>query len=79
MLLADVYATSVVGATAGDSFQASIIPGANTCFLDQNGNAINYTSTPGDMTITSVPEPSTLALGGLGLLALVSRGVRQRR
>ncbi len=67
------------GGTPGDQFQISLVSGVNTYFDDLNGNPLNYTSTGGTVTITSVvPEPSSLtvvALSGLsGLLWCCWRG-----
>jgi len=67
-----------LGTSPGDQFQISVVS-LGTEFDDQNGNPLNYTSTPGTVTITSaVPEPSSLtlvALSGLsGLLWYCWRG-----
>jgi len=77
-----------LGTNPGDQFQISLVPptydpsNVSTQFDDQNGALLNYTSTGGTVTITSVvPEPSSLtvvALSGLsGLLWCCWRGRKQ--
>ncbi len=87
LLLATVQ-FQALGTNPGDQFQISLVPptydpsNVSTQFDDQNGALLNYTSTGGMVTITSVvPEPSTLtivALSGLsGLLWCCWRGRKQ--
>jgi len=87
LLLATVQ-FQALGTNPGDQFQISLVPptydpsNVSTQFDDQNGALLNYTSTGGTVTITSVvPEPSSLtvvALSGLsGLLWCCWRGRKQ--
>jgi hypothetical protein len=66
-------------AVLGDTFQISLLTGANTSFLDQNGNPLSLQSTSlGTVHIAApVPEPSALMLmtSALGLVL----GSRLRR
>ena len=70
-----------LAAQLGDQFQISLVTGPNTFFLDQNGNPLNYTSSGGPATISSVPEPCSLsmALSGLGGVLWYSRRRRDVR
>ncbi len=67
------------------TFQISLVPDPGyTYFQDKNGNALNYCSTPGTVTVAAaVPEPSSMtvvALSGFsGLLWCYWRGRKRGR
>jgi hypothetical protein len=80
-LLATVDFQAAPGATPGDSFQISLVNNSNTYF-DGQTPGLPYTVTPGGgmVTISSIPEPSTLVLGVIASLGglLVYRRNRRR-
>jgi hypothetical protein len=69
----------------GSLFTIALVPdgGTNdanspTYFLDDNGDPLTYTSTSGELRVTAVPEPSSLALVSLGFLGVAARRFRRR-
>ena len=82
----DHYNT-LIGLWGGDAY-GNPVPGEYTLFvgealLDGSGNVVVpeyvYNYLPGSLTLTPVPEPSTLALIGVGVVALFSYAWRRRR
>jgi hypothetical protein len=78
-LLAEVQFSVPVGASLTDEFNISLNTSSSgvTGFSDQSNGALNFTSTPALVTL-SVPEPSSLVLGMMGLAGVVGLG-RPRR
>ena len=63
----------------GDSFTISLIPSAFTDFRSANNALIPFTSTPGVVRITGVPEPSAVLLFAAGAALTLSASTRFRR
>jgi hypothetical protein len=64
------------GGTVAMTFQ--FIPAVSLTALGASG-ATNSTSWSGTITSTSVPEPSSLAIAGLGALGMIGFGLRRRK
>jgi hypothetical protein len=68
----------------GGAAPVTLVGGGNTSLSDVNGNPVAFSTLDGTITFTSVPEPSSLALGGLGSFGLgvyarLRRGFGRRR
>lgn len=72
-LLAEVQFSVPVGASLTDKFNVSLNTSLTgvTEFDDQNGSALNFTSTPALVTL-SVPEPSGLLLTIMGVAGVAA-------
>ncbi len=69
-LLAQVQFSVPMGAMLGDTFQISLVSDPNfTYFEDLNGNNLNYSASGGLVTVTAVPEPSSLTLMAISALS----------
>jgi hypothetical protein len=86
-LLMDVQFQAAAGAAVGNSFSIGLVPSSGTgngqtFFNDQNGAALNYTSTAATVTLTapaSTTEPSSFALTGLASLGFMFYRRRSKR
>ena len=81
LLLARLELTPGPGLLApvvGDQFTISLVDGPFTTFLDENLNAISYSSNVGTVNITAVPEPSAFwLLLVAGLVISLSKSKRK--
>jgi hypothetical protein len=76
-LIAQLSVTTVTSLPpmAGDSFTITLVPGINTDF-SSGGSSIGFTSRPGTVLVSAVPEPRSihlLCLGGLVLATTIPR------
>ena len=81
LLLARLELTPGPGLLApvvGDQFAITLVDGPFTTFLDENLNAMSYSSNVGTVNITAVPEPGTFWLVlVLGLVVSLSKSMRR--
>jgi hypothetical protein len=73
--------TGITAATTNKTFVLNASPGQNlTKYLISTGsfNLFPVGSTQGTLTITAVPEPSTMVLAGLAGVALIVFGARRK-
>jgi hypothetical protein len=79
-ILGLVHVTFSVAANAplGGGAPVSLVAGGNTSLSDVNGDPVAFSTLDGTITFTSVPEPSSLALCGLGSLGLAIYAGRRR-
>jgi hypothetical protein len=74
----NLLATSTVGSDYGSS-QFFSVSAPNIAYVQFVGDANFYTIDDFTFTTTTVPEPSTMALMGIGAVALVGRRIARRR
>jgi hypothetical protein len=73
-ILGLVHVSFAVAANApvGGVAPVSLVVGGNTSLSDSNGGAVPFSTLGGTIAFTSVPEPSSLALCGLGVVGLAA-------
>jgi hypothetical protein len=68
-----VAADAVLGATGALSL------GPDTSLADASGNTVAFTASNGSITVSAIPEPSSVALLAIGCGAVAARSARKRR
>jgi hypothetical protein len=73
----EITAATALPPVVGDTFSIELIAESLTLFQDDSFNDLDFSSTPG--TVTIVPEPSSAVLCLAGLFAVCVHGFRRRR
>lgn len=58
------------GVPVGDTIAVTIVTGGNTSLADDSGAPVAFSPSDGTIKVAATPEPSSLVLGGIGLLGL---------